>query len=85
MQCGRFRPPLITDEQLSPQYNSQAIRTDAEHALAVGDHQRAWSVFFDHWELYDGLSATRYLRLVRRRVLDEREGTGAIGARSGPL
>jgi DNA-binding CsgD family transcriptional regulator/tetratricopeptide (TPR) repeat protein len=75
-----FRP-LITDRQLSPQYNSQAIRTDAEHALAVGDHQRAWSdvtVFFDHWELYETTQCYPLLAAAgaAARVLDQREGTG---------
>jgi ATP/maltotriose-dependent transcriptional regulator MalT len=74
-----FRP-LITDRQLSPQYNSQAIRTDAEHALAVGDHQRAWSdvtVFFDHWELYETTQCYPLLAAAgaAARVLDQREGT----------
>ena len=77
---AEFRP-LITDEQLSPQYNSQAIRTDAEHALAMGDHQRAWSdvkVFFDHWELYERTQCYPVLAVgaAAARVLDEREGTG---------
>ena len=76
---AEFRP-LITNEQLSPQYNSQAIRTDAEHALAVGDHQRAWSdvkVFFDHWELYERTQCYPVLAVgAAARVLDEREGTG---------
>jgi DNA-binding CsgD family transcriptional regulator/tetratricopeptide (TPR) repeat protein len=75
-----FRP-LITDRQLSPQYNSQAIRTDAEHALAVGDHQRAWSdvtVFFDHWELYETTQCYPLLAAAgaAARVLDQRGGTG---------
>ena len=75
-----FRP-LITNEQLAPQYNSQAIRTDAEHALAVGDHQRAWSdvnVFLDHWELYERTQCYPLLAVgaAAARVLDQREGTG---------
>jgi ATP/maltotriose-dependent transcriptional regulator MalT len=74
-----FRP-LITNAQLAPQYNSQAIRTDAEHALAVGDHQRAWSdvtVFFDHWELYEQTQCYPLLAAgaAAARVLDQREGT----------
>jgi ATP/maltotriose-dependent transcriptional regulator MalT len=76
---AEFRP-LISDEQLSPQYNSQAIRTDAEHAMAVGDHQRAWSdvkVFFDHWELYERTQCYPLLAVgaAAARVLDQREGT----------
>jgi DNA-binding CsgD family transcriptional regulator len=76
-----FRP-LIGDEQLSPQYNSQAIRTDAEHALAVGDHQRAWfdvTVFFGHWELYERTQCYPVLAAgaAAARVLDQRESTVA--------
>ena len=75
-----FRP-LISGRQLAPQYNSQAIRTDAEHALAVGDHQRAWfdvTVFFDHWELYETTQCYPLLAAAgaAARVLDQREGTG---------
>ena len=79
-----FRP-MIRREQLSPQYNNQAIRTDAEHALAVGDHQRAWSdvsVFLDHWELYH--CAVSYPILAAGaaagRVLDQRDGSGQRAA-----
>jgi ATP/maltotriose-dependent transcriptional regulator MalT len=76
---AEFRP-LITDAQLAPQYNSQAIRTDAEHALAKGDHQRAWSdvkVFFDNWELYERTQCYPLLAAgaAAARVLDQREGT----------
>src|SRR5215207_11199880 len=75
---AEFRP-LITDKQLAPQYNSQAIRTDAEHALALGDHQRAWSdvtVFFDHWELYERTQCYPLLAAgaAAARVLDQRDG-----------
>ncbi len=75
-----FRP-LISGRPLDPQYNSQAIRTDAEHALAVGDHQRAWfdvTVFFDHWELYETTQCYPLLAAAgaAARVLDQREGTG---------
>jgi ATP/maltotriose-dependent transcriptional regulator MalT len=75
-----FRP-LITNEQLSPQYNSQAIRTDAEHALALGDHRRAWAdvkVFLDHWELYERTQCYPVLALggAAARVLDQRDGGG---------
>jgi ATP/maltotriose-dependent transcriptional regulator MalT len=75
-----FRP-LISGRQLAPQYNSQAIRTDAEHALAVGDHQRAWfdvTVFFENWELYERTQCYPLLAAAgaAARVLDQREGTG---------
>jgi ATP/maltotriose-dependent transcriptional regulator MalT len=48
--------PLIGDEQPMPQFVSQAMRVDGEHALAVGDPERAWAhlrVFVDHRHLYD--------------------------------
>ena len=73
-----FRPS-IGHEQLSPQYHSQAIRTDAEHALAVGDHRRAWSdvqVFLDHWELYERTQCYPVLAIgaAAARTLDQRDG-----------
>ena len=83
-----FRP-LITNEQLAPQYNSQAIRTAAELALALGDHQRAWSdvnVFFDHWELYERTQCYPLLAAgaAAARVLDQaRRHRGAVGTGSG--
>ena len=77
---AEFRP-MISREQLSPQYNNQAIRTDAEHALAVGDHQRAWSdvaVFLDHWELYHCTASYPILAVgaAAGRVLDQEDGSG---------
>jgi DNA-binding CsgD family transcriptional regulator/tetratricopeptide (TPR) repeat protein len=77
---AEFRP-MISREQLSPQYNNQAIRTDAEHALAVGDHQRAWSdvaVFLDHWELYHRTASYPILAVgaAAGRVLDQEDGSG---------
>ena len=51
---GEFRK-MIVDGHHAPQYASQVIRTDTEHALAVGDHERAWAnvtVFFEHWDTY---------------------------------
>jgi predicted ATPase/DNA-binding CsgD family transcriptional regulator len=77
---AEFRPS-ISHEQLSPQYHSQAIRTDAEHALAVGDHQRAWSdvqVFLDHWELYERTQCYPVLAIgaAAARTLDQRDGGG---------
>jgi ATP/maltotriose-dependent transcriptional regulator MalT len=74
-----FRP-LITNAQLAPQYTSQAIRTDAEHALAKGHHQRAWSdvtVFLDHWESYERTQCYPLLAAgaAAARVLDQREST----------
>jgi len=77
---SEFRP-LIAREQLSPQYNSQAIRADAEHALAVGDHHRAWSdvtVFLDHWERYERTQCYPLLAVgaAAARALDQRDGGG---------
>ena len=46
---------LISADQPGPQYSHYAIRMDAEYAVAVGDHERAWAdsqLFFDHVHLY---------------------------------
>jgi DNA-binding NarL/FixJ family response regulator len=46
---------LISVEQPAPQYSHYAIQIDAEYAVAVGDHERAWAdtqLFFDHAHLY---------------------------------
>ena len=80
-----FRP-MITDEQPSPQYVSYAIRADAEYALAVGDHQRAWgdiSIFFDHWHTYhcSHTYAALAAGAAAARVLDQRDGSGSRSAR----
>jgi ATP/maltotriose-dependent transcriptional regulator MalT len=79
-----FRP-LITNKQLSPQYSSQAIRTDAEYALAVGDHRRAWAnvkVFLDHWEIYERTQCYPVLAAgaVAARALDQFEESGERSA-----
>ena len=80
-----FRP-MITDDQPSPQYVSYAIRADAEYALAVGDHQRAWadvSIFFDHWDSYHCSQTYAVLGVgaAAARVLDQQEGSGARSGR----
>ena len=77
---AEFRPS-ISHEQLSPQYNSQAIRTDAEHALAVGDHHRAWSDVRYFLIIGSSMSGRSVIQcslsvLPRRRVLDQRDGAG---------
>jgi predicted ATPase/DNA-binding CsgD family transcriptional regulator len=77
---AEFRP-MIRHEQLSPQYSNQGIRTDAEHALAVGDHRRAWSdvaVFLDHWQIYHATASYPILAVgaAAGRVLDQRDGSG---------
>ena len=41
MILREFRP-MITADNPAPQYVSQVIRADAEHAMAVGDPERAW-------------------------------------------
>jgi len=81
---AEFRP-MTRNDQLSPQYNSQAIRTDAEFALALGDHRRAWSdvrVFLDHWQRYH--CAVVYPMLAAgaaaARVLDQRESSSERSA-----
>ena len=46
---------LISADQPAPQYSHFAIRIDAEYAVAVGDHERAWAdaqLFLDHAHLY---------------------------------
>ena len=76
---AEFRP-MIRNEQFSPQYNSQAIRTDAEYSLAVGDHRRAWSdvkAFLDHWQRYQRAMVYPVLAAgaAAARVLDQGEGS----------
>jgi DNA-binding CsgD family transcriptional regulator/tetratricopeptide (TPR) repeat protein len=76
---AEFRP-MIRNDHLSPQYSSQAIRTDAEYALAVGDHQRAWAdvkVFLDHCQRYHCAAVYPVLAVgaAAARVLDQREGS----------
>ena len=46
---------LISADQPAPQYSHFALRIDAEYAVAVGDHERAWAdsqLFFDQVDLY---------------------------------
>jgi tetratricopeptide (TPR) repeat protein len=76
---AEFRP-MIRNEQFAPQYNSQAIRTDAEYSLAVGDHRRAWSdvkAFLDHWQRYQRAMVYPVLAAgaAAARVLDQGEGS----------
>ncbi len=70
---------LIADVQPSPQYVAYVIRAEVEHALAVGDHERAWrsvSVFLDHWDTYH--HSYTYPMLAdggaAAHVLDQRDG-----------
>jgi DNA-binding CsgD family transcriptional regulator len=76
---------MIRKDNLSPQYSSQAIRTDAEYAVAVGDHQRAWAdvkVFLDHWQQYHCAVVYPVLAVgaAAARVLDQSEGSTARAA-----
>jgi ATP/maltotriose-dependent transcriptional regulator MalT len=76
---AEFRP-MIRNDHLSPQYSSQAIRTDAEYALAVGDHSRAWAdvkVFLDHWQRYQCAVVYPVLAVgaAAARVLDQSEAS----------
>ena len=74
-----FRP-MITGEDPSPQYLSEVIRTDAEHAMAVGEHERAWTdvvAFLDRWEIFRGAYSYPVLAVAAAaaRALDQAEGT----------
>jgi DNA-binding CsgD family transcriptional regulator/tetratricopeptide (TPR) repeat protein len=74
-----FRP-MITSKDPSPQYVSQVIRTDAEHAMAVGDHSRAWAdvtAFLDRWDIYHAGWTYPVLAVgaAAARALDQAEGT----------
>ena len=74
-----FRPMITADNQ-APQYVSQIIRADAEHAMAVGDPERAWrdvSVFLDSWDRYHGAWAYPVLAVAAAaaRALDAAEGS----------
>jgi RNA polymerase sigma factor (sigma-70 family) len=74
-----FRP-MITSADPSPQYVSQVIRADAEHAMAVGDHARAWAdvtAFLDRWEIYHAAWTYPVLAVgaAAARALDQAEGT----------
>ena len=75
---AEFRP-LVTRDNSAPQYVSQIIRADAEHAMAVGDPERAWrnvSVFLDSWDRYHGAYAYPVLAVAATaaRALDVAEG-----------
>jgi predicted ATPase/DNA-binding CsgD family transcriptional regulator len=73
-----FRP-MITSKAPSPQYVSQVIRADAEHAMAVGDHARAWAdvtAFLDRWDTYHAAWTYPVLAVgaAAARALDQAEG-----------
>ena len=74
-----FRP-MITSTDPSPQYVSQVIRADAEHAMAVGDHSRAWTdvtAFLDRWDTYHAAWTYPVLAVgaAAAHALDQAEGT----------
>ena len=84
---GEFRP-MITSEHPSPQYVTQVIRADAEHAMAVGDHSRAWAnvmAFLDRWEIFHGAYTYPVLAVgaAAARALDQAEGTNERSVRIG--
>ncbi len=73
---------MITSADPSPQYVSQVIRADAEHAMAVGDHARAWAditAFLDRWDTYHAAWTYPVLAVgaAAAHALDQCEGTGA--------
>jgi ATP/maltotriose-dependent transcriptional regulator MalT len=75
---AEFRP-MITSDVSAPQYVSQVIRTDAEHAMAVGDPERAWrdvSTYLDGWGRFHGAWAYPILAVAAAaaRTLDVAEG-----------
>lgn len=70
---------LIRPEQPAPQYAIGAIRTDAEHALAVGDPDRAWADlqhFLAHADTYYAPLVFPVLAVAAAaaRQLDDRDG-----------
>jgi predicted ATPase/DNA-binding CsgD family transcriptional regulator len=74
-----FRP-MIKNDHLAPQYSSQAVRADAEYALAVGDHRRAWAdvkVFLDQWQRYPCAVVYPVLAVgaAAARMLDQAEAS----------
>ena len=71
---------MITSSDPSPQYVSQVIRADAEHAMAVGEHERAWAdvrAFLDRWETYHTAWTFPVLAVgaAAARALDQADGT----------
>jgi ATP/maltotriose-dependent transcriptional regulator MalT len=71
---------MITSSDPSPQYVSQVVRADAEHAMAVGEHERAWAdvlAFLDRWEIYHAGWTYPLLAVgaAAARALDQAEGT----------
>ncbi len=76
---AEFRPTVGHDHP-APQYVSQIIRADAEHAMAVGDPERAWravSVFLHTWDRFHGAYAYPVLAVAAAaaRALDVAEST----------
>ena len=76
---GEFRS-MIAPDNPAPQYVSQVIRADAEHAMAVGDPERAWhnvSVFLDGWQRFHAAWSYPVLAVgaAAARALDAADGS----------
>ena len=72
---------LISADQPAPQYSHFALRIDADYALAVGDHERAWAdsqLFFDQVHLYPASAIYPLLASAATagRVLDSADHVG---------
>jgi DNA-binding CsgD family transcriptional regulator len=71
---------LVGADQPAPQYSSFAIRVDADYALAIGDHGRAWAdleLYLDHEELYQASAIYPVLAAgaTAARLLDSADRT----------
>ena len=78
---AEFRP-MITEPDSSPQYFSQLVRADADHAVATGDHSRAWAdveVFLDRWDTFHASWTFPVLAVgaAAARALDAADGSSA--------
>jgi DNA-binding CsgD family transcriptional regulator len=81
---------LIAADQPAPQYSHYAIRIDAEYAVAVGDHERAWSdsqLFLDHAHLYSASAIYPLLvsAATAARVLDSADHGNRLDVVRGAL
>ncbi len=76
---NEFRP-MVSADNPARQYVHQVIRADAEHAMAVGDPERAWrnvSVFLDSWQRFHGAWSYPVLAVgaAAARALDAADGS----------
>ena len=81
---------LIAADQAAPQYSHYAIRIDAEYAVAVGDHERAWAdsqLFLDHAQLYSASAIYPLLvsAATAARVLDSADPGDRLDVVRGAL